>query len=175
MKYNVFHIDLENHSSSTPTNSPIDNNISEALEEIEKEIIREYLMEQDGKIGIRALGNRIRYNEVLKSYFSVPLNKNVIIKVTENRRSFIKIFIDNWIEFNTLDIYFFVLENDFGLDSNLVDNSFIRLKEIEEELSRFFSFFQPKGNRPKIHVIEFKGFSDYLIEKFEGYSKIIKR
>ena len=37
-----------------------------------------------------------------------------------------------------LSLYTLVLENNFGCDSNLVDNSFIRVKEIVEELSVFF-------------------------------------
>ena len=98
----------------------------------------------------------------------------VIIKTTENRRAFIKNFLENYVQYYNETIYFFVLENNFGCDSNLVDNSFIRVKEIVEELSVFFEYFNPIMEFPTIKIIEMKGFENYFIETINGFSKIQK-
>jgi hypothetical protein len=56
----------------------------------------------------------------------------------------------------------------------LVDNSFIRVKEIVEELSVFFEYFNPIMEFPTIKIIEMKGFENYFIETINGFSKIQK-
>ena len=141
---------------------------------LESEIVNEYLKKQVGKIGIKTLGNEMRYNIILKSIFSNVFDGMVIIKTTENRRAFIKNFLENYVQFYNETIYFFVLENDFGCDSNLVDNSFIRVKEIVDELSVFFEYFNPIMDFPKIKIIEMKGFEDYFIETIDGFSRLQK-
>ena len=152
--------------------SEVDNNIIYLLNKIEKEIILEYLKKQEGKIGIKSLGNEIRFNKVLKSLFSNLKDKNVVIKVTENRRSFIKIFLESYIKYYESNIYFFILDDQFGSESKLVDGSFIRVKELQDELSYFFKHFNPKMNMPTMNLIEMKGFDDFYIVTNDKYSKI---
>ena len=144
------------------------------LNSIEYEIVHEFLKKQNGKIGVKTLGNELRYNSTLKSIFSCVFEGMVIIKTTENRRAFIKNFLENYVQYYNETIYFFVLENNFGCDSNLVDNSFIRVKEIVEELSVFFEYFNPIMEFPTIKIIEMKGFENYFIETINGFSKIQK-
>lgn len=149
--------------------------VSIKLNLIEKEIIREYLNKQEDSIGIEKLGNEIRYNDVLKKTFNTSFEDSVIVKLTENRRSFVKIFIDSLNDFHPKNIYFFILENDFGINSKLVDPSFLRINEAKEELNKIFSFFEPNFGLDRIKFIEMKGFDNYrieLIEEGRGYSKI---
>lgn len=150
----------------------IPRDISSRLSLIENEIIKEYEIKQEGKIGIRTLGNEIRYNSNLKEEFSRLKNGKTIIKLTENRRSFIKVFLDNWIEHKEDEIFFLILEDHFGITSNLVDSSFIRIEEITDELDVFFRNFEKRNKGPKIYFIEIKGFSGYNINRVDDYSKI---
>ncbi len=146
--------------------------ITERLTVIEKEITQEYLKKQEGKLGIKNLGNEIRYNSTLKTEFTTLKNNKLIIKMTENRRSFIKVFLDNWIAHNSSELYYFILESSFGNESKIVDGSFIRMNEINEELRKFFSFFKKTTPGPKVHFIEMKGFTKYHIIDNEGFTCI---
>lgn len=149
--------------------------LSNDLHVIEKEIISEYLSKQKDNIGIKNLGNELRYNMSLKKLFNNRSKEFVIVKLTENRRSFVKILIDAINDFQPKDIFFFILENDFGMNSKLVDSSFIRKDEITEELNKIINFFEPKFELSKLYVIEMKGFKNYRVEVIEegtGYSKI---
>jgi len=176
MKINLYNLNYINSSVNTEI-TDIENENDQLISKLnllESEIVNEYLKKQVGKIGIKTLGNEMRYNIILKSIFSNVFDGMVIIKTTENRRAFIKNFLENYVQFYNETIYFFVLENDFGCDSNLVDNSFIRVKEIVDELSVFFEYFNPIMDFPKIKIIEMKGFEDYFIETIDGFSRLQK-
>lgn len=173
MKFNLYRLDAE-FNLVNEDQSTLNIDIKKRLETIESEIIDEYLRAQQGKLGIKKLGNEIRYNPVLKEEFNSLKEGKVIFKMTENKRAFIKVFIDNWIDFSKDQIFYFVLENQFGTTSKLVDNSFIRLNDIREELSRFYKHFKPTNSGPQIFIVEMKGFSDYYIVDNEGYSSIHK-
>ena len=174
MRYNAYIFDL-NTSKIQISEGDLPSHIKDDLNVIETEITSEYIKKQDGKLGIKTLGNEIRYNDVLKSIFSTSKNDNVIIKLTENRRSFIKVFLDNWKKHINNNIYFLILDNEFGNLSNIVDKSFIRISEIEEELEGFFKFFSPKNQSPNIFFIEIKGFDKYNIISQKGYSQLFKK
>ena len=174
MKYNIYKL-LEGKELSIITKDYLDQNIANKLEIIEEEIIKEYLLKQDGKTGITTLGNEIRFNSILKEIFSAKNEKEIIIKMTENKRSFLKIFIDTWIDFSEYPVYFFILDTTFGTESNLVDNSFIKLKEIKAKLNSFFQHFHPKSLDNEIYFIEFKGFTNYFISEENGFTKIINK
>ena len=172
MKYNLYSL-LDDFSIANISVDALDTSIKERLLIIEKEIILEFLKKQKGKLGIRNLGNELRYNKILKEQFNYKNNDKLIIKLTENRRAFIKVFIDNWIDNNNnKEIYFFILEGEFGIASNMVDNSFIRINEIREELSNFNNYFKKTTFGPKIKFIEVKGFEKYNLIDNEGYTQI---
>ena len=108
MKYNIYQ--LSDDFEITPVlNSDLDSEIDNRLRTIEKEIIEEYLKKQDGKLGIKNLGNEMRYNSILKKEFSNSINSKVIIKMTENRRSFINVFLSNWFNYDNSELYYFIL------------------------------------------------------------------
>tara|TARA_R110001632_G_scaffold51236_2_gene127431 strand:- start:3078 stop:3605 length:528 start_codon:yes stop_codon:yes gene_type:complete len=169
MKYNIYTLSNDYKIDQLPSNE-LNSEIADRLTVIEKEIVMEYLKKQKGKLGIKKLGNEIRYNSILKNEFNTQKNNKIIIKMTENRRAFIKVFLDNWVSHNTSDIYYFILENTFGGESNLVDASFIRKNEINEELTKFFSYFRKTTTGPRVFFIEMKGLSKYHIIENEGFS-----
>ena len=176
MKFNLYDLKYtdSNINSKKITKDKVSPVVLTLINSIEREILIEYLKKQEGKIGIKSLGNELRYNQNLKEIFSNIHEGNIIIKTTENRRAFIKNFLENYVEHYNEVIYFLILENNFGCESKLVDNSFIRLKEIEDELSMFFEYFNPIMEFPRIKIIEMKGFENYFIESIDGFSKLQK-
>lgn len=171
MIYNLFKL---NNSVIVPiSNSLLPISINDRLKIIEENIIENYLLEQKNMVGIKGLGNKIRYSTIIKNQLDkIDNGNNILIKMTENRRAFKHILIDSIYKFNNSNIFFLVLEKEFGKESKLVDNSFININEIIEEVSNFFQFFEPKINLPAIHFIEFSGFDKYRIQMIDGYSKI---
>lgn len=150
----------------------LDENIVKSLNIIEEEIISEYLNKQKHRVGISTLGNEIRFNKKLGEHFNVPIANNIIIKMTENRRSFFKVFLDTINDYKYLNIYFFVLERNFGSDSNLVDKSFPCINDVKHNLKLLLNNFKPTTNL-SISVIEMCDFNDYFVQKYEGYTSII--
>lgn len=153
-------------------NYELDNSIKKRLNIIENQITAEFIKKQEGKIGIKNLGNELRYNSVLKKEFNDCKDNRLIVKLTENRRSFIKVFIDNWVENNDKEIYFLIFEDAFGNSSNIVDNSFIRINEIVEELSCFNKYFRKTTLGPIVKFIEMKDFENYYLIDNIGYTSL---
>ena len=141
MNYNTYELS-DNFEIKPLFNSDLDSEIIKRLTTIENEIIKEYKKKQKGKLGIKNLGNEIRYNSTLKEVFNTLINNKIIVKMTENRRSFIKVFLNNWFSHNNSEIYYLILESSFGNESRMVDSSFIRINEIREELKEFNFYFR---------------------------------
>src|SRR5690606_34792970 len=79
------------------------------LEKIEEEIIKEYLSAQEGKNGIKTLGNKLQYNKEFKNLFGA-LNENItLVQATENKRAFLKLLFETLKCYDSTIIYFFVL------------------------------------------------------------------
>ena len=84
--------------------------------------------------------------------------------------SFLKIFINSINEFSKLDVYFFILESDFGKNSNIVDKTFIKVQDISKELKILYNNF--KSIRPdlSIYFIEMVSFDKCFIENNGKYA-----
>ncbi|EHQ43244.1 hypothetical protein [Myroides odoratus] len=174
MNYNFYKFDYNDSIINIEKRTDLDEKIIQQLEKIEDEIVNEYLSAQEEKVGILKLGNQIRYNKTLKVLFDNPHDESVIIKMTENKRSFFNVFIESISKYQSKKIYFFILEDSFGKQSNLVDKTFIKIKDVKKTLHDFFTIFNLKKNATEIYFIEMKGFSNYNITTFEEYSKIEK-
>ena len=170
LNYNDFGIDVVDN---------VDESLVKHLVSIEKEIIFEYLKAQEGKIGIKTLGNEIRYNENLKTLFGMVNSDTIIVKCTENKKAFLDTFVRYNTDYKTQKMYFFVLQDSFGKESNLVDKTFITIKDVEKLLKDFFSTFNFKNNLKEIYFVEMKGFTDYFVIESKPldirYTKIEKR
>ncbi len=94
--------------------------------------------------------------------------------MTENKRSFFKVFFDSINRYKNLNIYFFILERNFGVDSNLVDKSFPCVDEIKTNLKLLLNNFRP-SEKLSVSIIEMSDFSDYFVQKYEGFSSINKK
>ncbi len=173
MEYNLYRLNeygeiLLNESKEL---SP---SIIKSLEIIEEEIILEYFKKQNHKVGIQNLGNEIRFNKKIEEQFNSQVDNNILIKMTENKRSFFKVFFDSIDSYKNLNIYFFILERNFGIDSNLVDKSFPYVSEIKTNLKLLLDNFRP-SEKLSVSIIEMCDFSDYFVQKYEGFSSINKK
>ncbi len=173
MEYNLYRLNeygeiLLNESKEL---SP---SIIKSLEIIEEEIILEYFKKQNHKVGIQNLGNEIRFNKKIEEQFNSQVDNNILIKMTENKRSFFKVFFDSIDSYKNLNIYFFILERNFGIDSNLVDKSFPCVSEIKTNLKLLLDNFRP-SEKLSVSIIEMCDFSDYFVQKYEGFSSINKK
>ena len=139
MKFNLYTL-TKNYSIQKIESEGLEDSIKIKLNKIQIEIIADYKRKQEGRTGIRSLGNEIRGNKMIKNIFSEE-DKNVLIKMTENRRSFIKVFIENAYNQNDRSLFYMILQRDFGNKSNLVDKSFADISDIKKSLSLFFKYF----------------------------------
>jgi hypothetical protein len=174
MKYNLIRTSIgeKNISFIECKEKPYDLDV--LLNQIQSAIIDLYEKKQNNEAGIKKLGNEIRYSNILNSYFENKDSTFYVIKFTENNRYFLSKFIEVVMSGYSNDIYFFILENDFGKESKLVDNSFIRFNQVKQQLISFFDFFNPKVIIPTVYFIEVKGFSNYFFEERNGYNFIHK-
>jgi hypothetical protein len=174
MKYNLYRL-TKDSSIQKIESQDLEESIKIKLDKIQIEIIAEYKRKQEGRTGIRGLGNEIRQNKIIKNIFSEKNQKNRLIKMTENKRSFIKVFIENSYNQNNKSLFYMILQRDFGNKSNLVDKSFADISDIEKSLSLFFKYFNSKNNLNNIFFIEINAFEGYDFEQVNNItSKLYK-
>lgn len=173
MKYKLYKLSND-LSLEAIISDKIDSDIASKILIFEKLVVDEYLKKQTGFVGIDKLGNEIRYNKEIQKLFQTQKEgKSVLIKLTENKRSFYEVLIRNLKEFETQDIYFLILEDKFGKNSRLVDSTFIRLKEINNKFKDLKRYFYPSNNI-KIYFVELNGFDNYEIDVIGKYSKLVR-
>lgn len=174
MKYNLYKTFFNEQSLNFIECKEKSHLLDEFLDKIQLEIIKLYEKKQINEAGIKKLGNEIRYSGVLNSYFENIESDFYVVKFTENKRYFLSRFIDVIMTSRKAEIYFLILENDFGKESKLVDNSFIRFNQVKQQLTVFFDFFKPRASIPTVYFIEVKGFSNYFFEERNGFNFIHK-
>ena len=144
------------------------------LKTIEDHLLRLILSSQQGRLGINKIGNKIRADYDFNALLSKELDKNVMIKFFENRRSFHKIFIDNMYKIDSKKIInFLILGKELNKSGRIVDSTSISISEVDDELQKVFKVLKSKEKRI-IRFIEIVNFDDYIISDNQGYSKYIK-
>jgi hypothetical protein len=149
-------------------------NLNNLLGEIQDEIVRIYTEIQTKNYGVKKLGNDMRYDDKLNSLFENPKLDYLIVKLTENKRYFLKKFIDSCSMQNKKGIFFFILEKSFGKQSNLVDNSFLTIHDVRNELTLCAQNFAPQKKTPKFYFIEVIEFTDYYFSESNDFVYIHK-
>jgi hypothetical protein len=175
MKYKIYTFDW-NTASVVEIQRPNDEflNLSDLLGEIQEEIVRIYVEMQNRNYGVKKLGNEMRYDEKLNYFFENPALDYLIVKLTENKRYFLKKFIDSCSINNKKGIFFLILEKSFGKQSKLVDNSFLTIIDVRNELTLFAKNFAPQKKTPKFYFIEIIDFTDYYFSESNEYVYIHK-
>ena len=167
MKHNIYQCIFKEGFELKKINKTLSVNLKSRLNVIEMEIINEFFKKQKGKIGIRTLGNEIRYNKLIQNQMGETQNNEVLLKMTEHHRSFLFFFCDKLVEFLNENIYFLILSKEFGKSSHIVDLSFPGVNEITEQLSNLATNFNLKKNR-NILFIEIESFEKYYFEKINN-------
>lgn len=142
---------------------------------LEEEISSEFLKKQKGRIGIKSLGNEIRYNKSIKKILREENSDYVLLKMTENKRSFLTVFLNSLLDHPLKKIYFLIFSRDFGEKSMLVDKTFADIKDIKAQLNTVLKSFKLINSKRQIFFIEITAMTNYYFETIEKkYSKIHK-
>jgi hypothetical protein len=174
MKYNLYRTEITDVSISFIKSEKINVELDTLLNRIQSHIIDIYQRKQEKEHGIKSLGNDMRYSIDINSELENNSIEAYIIKFTENNRYFLSKFIEVTLNTNEKEIYFLILHNDFGRESKLVDNSFIRIEQVKKDLISFFNIYKPRINLPEISFIEVTAFSNHFFENRGGFNFIYK-
>ena len=175
MKYKIYSFEWEQASVFEIQNPPAEfENMNKLLGEIQEEIVRLYEEIQSKNYGVKKLGNEMRYDEKLNNFFENTDLDYLIVKLTENKRYFLKKFIDYCAVNCNKEIFFLILEKSFGKQSKLVDNSFLTIKDVKNELNSFAQNFSPKRKTPKFYFIEVIDFTNYYFSESNDFVYIHK-
>lgn len=174
MKYNLYRTIITNESIDIIQSEKRSIELDNVLNRIQSEIVKIYEEKQDKEHGIKSLGNEMRYSIDLNRLFENKSLGAYIIKFTENNRYFLSKFIDVTLKINEKEIFFLILHNDFGRESKLVDNSFIRIQQVKKDLLSFFDLYKPRISLPEITFIEITAFSNHFFEDRSGFNFIYK-
>lgn len=174
MKYNLYKTIISADSIDFIQTEKRSNELDTVLNRIQSEIVNLYINKQVKEHGIKSLGNEMRYSDGLKLLLENKALGVFIIKFTENSRYFLSKFIEVTLNSNEKEIFFLILDNDFGRESKLVDNSFIRMHQVKKDLTSFFNLYQPRISLPEITFIEVTAFSNHFFENRSGHNFIYK-
>ena len=175
MIYNLYECSVAKEAVITKITDEIPVDLKKRLLFIEGEISKEFFLKQSGRAGITSLGNEIRYNKTIQQAFKEEINNNKLIKLTENKRSFMNVFIETLAENTAETVWFLILEREFGEKSKLVDKTFADISDIKPKIDLIKKAFRLTETSRKIYFIEVKAFSSYYFETVANkYSKIHK-
>lgn len=175
MKYKIYTFNWEQASVIEISNLPAEFvNLDKLLREIQDQIVRIYIEIQTKNYGVKKIGNEMRYDDNLNNFFENSSLDYLVVKLTENKRYFLKKFIDYCSIQNDKGVFFLILEKTFGKQSKLVDNSFLTINDVRNELSSFARNFSPQRKTPKFYFIEVIDFTDYYFSESNDFVYIHK-
>ncbi|MEN9987133.1 MAG: hypothetical protein RLZZ585_172 [Bacteroidota bacterium] len=174
MKYNLYQVLIEENRLDFMKSESKNKGLDELLSRIQSVVVSLYETKQNKEAGIKKLGNEIRYSEELNNLLENNSLGYYLVKFTENSRYFLSRFIETTLTTNESEIYFIILHGDFGKESKLVDNSFIRINQVKRDLIAFFDCYKPRIKLPVISFVEITGFSNYFFEDRDGFNFIHK-
>ena len=76
-----------------------------SLNIIQSEIVKEYTQKSEGRFGIKSLGNELRSNDTFCAQFDEKRDFGVLVKMTENQRSFMRVFLSKLKQFGDQHIF----------------------------------------------------------------------
>jgi hypothetical protein len=132
-------IPLYRHAISEP--------IWNRLEIFQERIKALYLIKQDGKYGIKSLGNEIRHDSIINELFQDNTNGCILVKSTRNRSETEKLFIntiEKCISEKIDEVYYIMLSPELNQKSRIFDTSSIVISHWKETLSRIDKIFDMK-------------------------------
>lgn len=174
MKYNLYKTQITESSIDFVKSNLNNENLDQLLKKVQSEIVELYEDKQTKKQGIKSLGNEMRYSEKLNNLLENKSLSAYLIKFTENKRYFLSKFLEITLNVHEKEIFFIILGNEFGKESKLVDNSFIRIEQVKKDLISFFNCYSPRLKMPEITFIEITSFTGCFFENRRGYNFIHK-
>ena len=103
----VYSFDFIDSKIKLNDNYKLPNNIIEQINIFSNEIVKEYQIKQKGRKGIKTLGNELRYSEIINNKVFITRNNFSLVKITGNRKDFLKDFLDSLSINSTVFFLFF--------------------------------------------------------------------
>lgn len=174
MKLRIYNYEFEKRRVNQIDSSNIPIEVSHKIKLFTDEVIREYLKKQNGKKGIKSLGNEIRYNSFINDNIFKSSSDYEIIKITGNKKDFLTDFLKSVDFSNQSPIYFFLFSKAFVRMSSIVDNTSTTIENVENYLNLLFSKLTPNFNL-NFYFLELYKIENYkFTEEYDGYKKIYK-
>lgn len=106
-----------------------------------------YLSKQEGKYGIKSLGNEIRRDSAIKNIFDETSGNSLLVKSTRNRSEIEKLHINTMMRCLTEKIdtaYYVMFSPELNAESNIFDGTSIVLDNWRESLKLINRLFHQK-------------------------------
>lgn len=168
----VYSFDFINSKIKLNDNYKLPNNIVEQINLFSNEIVKEYQIKQKGRKGIKTLGNEIRYNEVINNKVFITRNNFSLVKITGNRKDFLKDFLDA-LSINST-VFFLLFDKSFVSQSSIVDKTSTSIENIEYDLN-ILSKCATLNKTFKFYFVELIYLKNYIFTcDQEGFKRIKK-
>ena len=156
--------------------STLPDEIKHLIEAFSQRVARLYLSKQEGRVGIKSLGNVIRHDEIINSL--LESSNHLIVRSTRNRSEIIKLHLDSLAkaqETNVGEIYYLMFSKELVYSSNIVDRSSMNLENWSDSLSSLLNYYNQK-NEVKLFFIVVEQIDGYSFHKHNlKYTKIIQQ
>lgn len=170
--YNLYELNLRDlRIGSLPSgNLPksLENNLNLFLQRLAELC----LSHQQNRIGIKNIGNIIRFDKEINSFFD-----NNFVRATRNNSELLQFFLNTLKCSDSKDVCFVFFSEVFREESKLVDNSSIALKHWNEMLNTFNGLVNFNSFEKHVYLVEIFGISGYYFVKSlenESFSRIVK-
>lgn len=155
-------------------NNLIPDEVTSRLSDFNRRIAELYVEKQRGKVGIRSLGNEIRYDEFVGEIFN--LTNPLLVRATRNRSEVLNVHLsslDIAREHDISEIYYVMLSEDLNSSSAIFDKTSITLNDWKENIALLHRNFSQLGN-VSVYFIEIEQINGYSFRKHDSkYTKII--
>tara|TARA_B100000925_G_scaffold202034_1_gene153199 strand:+ start:877 stop:1413 length:537 start_codon:yes stop_codon:yes gene_type:complete len=167
----------EQEKKLNKTDMVLSKDLLNKLNLFEKEIIGEYFEKQFGKKGIVSLGDEIRKNSKISNEVFVRSNDYELVKITGNRKTFLKDFLSTISRNKTSkSLFFLIYERHFRNESSIVDGTSTTINDFENDIGLLNDAFENVNFNQDIYVIEITGIKNhYFKTDKEKFTKIFKR
>lgn len=159
------------------TNYELPKNLNTQLKIFEQQIIKEYFNKQEGRKGIKTLGNELRYNKIIQEQVFIETESNILVKITGNRKDFLKDFICQIVENRDKKTLFLLIYGEnFLKRSSIVDFTSPKLNDLTRDLNLLFSAFPKFDIGFEFYILQVIDLEDvYFVTDDEGFTKINKK
>ena len=168
----VYYFDFIDSKIKLDSNYKLPENIIEQVKIFSNEIVKEYQTKQKGRKGIKSLGNELRYSEIINNKVFIAKNNFSLVKITGNRKDFLKDFLAS-LSINST-VFFLFFDKSFVNQSSIVDKTSTSIENIEYDLN-LLTKCATLNKTFKFYFVELIYLKNYIFTSDqEGFKRIKK-